>query len=648
MKSLKSQIEFIDKKLLVLYGFDGIIDYTHSICISDPDILPIDLSKLNELIDEFRKIFHAKNFSLHKTQYKILTKSQAVCMLKTCLEITSVPYDVSLKQKKKYLRLLLKNNILDDYINSLKMSENRTLISKPLLDNNNNNEIDYGNNYKLREVPPNSKIIVQPFTGSSLGLKENENNNEIDYSNNYKLREAPPNPNPNPNPKIIVQPFTGSSSGLKEYAEIKTITKEKLNNSIKKINKFEYVIVPKKLLNSKSNCIKINMKNCDLSNNILKSFCVKFVSKEINSQPNISEYFVSELIKNISFEVIIGGNIPNWSGKFVNNANCIVDNIILPLNCLKHHIVYLNLTNIDPIVNLLENFELEISGEYVDLYSEIENSLQSNLIEQIICVDNKYNFLRIMSGMAGNANREYLSIDEFNYKYLLKINSSSVTDEIKLNSKKDITNESEFIGKSVIINDIEGYEIVKFKIGFDICYIEKALSYGYDFVCWKKSDSFENMGNYYRKKIYKNKFSHNYKIKICGDYVYNRSEYIDSIDLIEIMIGNMNFYNFDEFKLSYFMNDIKIDHDIKFTLSNNIIKINLDSYHLYTINTVLHIGLEFISSSSKEPIIDEIYTLVNNYIWSNKYILEFNNKFKKNKKINFIPNILNIQNIQNI
>ena len=101
MKSLKLQIEFIDKKLIVLYGFKGITDYSYSISTSESDIIPIDLVKLNELIVEFRKIFHAKNFSLHKTQYKILTKSQAICLLKTCLEITSIPFDMSLKQKKK-------------------------------------------------------------------------------------------------------------------------------------------------------------------------------------------------------------------------------------------------------------------------------------------------------------------------------------------------------------------------------------------------------------------------------------------------------------------------------------------------------------------------------------------------------------------
>ena len=56
MKSLKLQIEFIDKKLIVLYGFKGITDYSYSISTSESDIIPIDLVKLNELIVEFRTV----------------------------------------------------------------------------------------------------------------------------------------------------------------------------------------------------------------------------------------------------------------------------------------------------------------------------------------------------------------------------------------------------------------------------------------------------------------------------------------------------------------------------------------------------------------------------------------------------------------
>jgi len=130
MKSLEEQIKFIDKKLLELYGIKGVTDYATSICISDCENLPINLIKLNELMTEFREIFHAKNFNLHKTQYKINTKSQAVCLLKTCLEVTSIPFDISLSKNKKYLRLFFKNNILEKYINTLKMSEKRSLTKK--------------------------------------------------------------------------------------------------------------------------------------------------------------------------------------------------------------------------------------------------------------------------------------------------------------------------------------------------------------------------------------------------------------------------------------------------------------------------------------------------------------------------------------
>jgi hypothetical protein len=72
MKHLKDQIKFIDAKLLPIYGFKNLLDYSHIINITDTNDLLIDLAKLNGLIDEFRKIFHSKNFSLYK---KLNTKS---------------------------------------------------------------------------------------------------------------------------------------------------------------------------------------------------------------------------------------------------------------------------------------------------------------------------------------------------------------------------------------------------------------------------------------------------------------------------------------------------------------------------------------------------------------------------------------------
>jgi hypothetical protein len=467
--------------------------------------------------------------------------------------------------------------------------------------------------------------------------KDELNNKNV---NRYEIRggKTPP-------PDMIVQPF-----GLKEYKKQKIITKEELNNNIKKITNFEYITMPKNIFNG--HYIQINMKNYELADKILKSFCIKFISKELNSQPIISEHFILEIVKNITFEVKIGGKSGNWSGKFINGINCIIDNILLPINCLEYHSVYLELKNIVSIVNLFENLELVILGEYVDLYSEINNTLQTNMIEQVICIEDKYNIVRIMCGMAGNRFGEYISLDKFNFITFEKaeygtdldldleeqMRLEKYTNELNmtiLHLKKDIVKESNiFVGKPLIINEIEGFEIINFKSGYNIKYVDKALTYGYDFVCWCKCDSFENIENYYRKIIYKNKFSHNYKIKIYDNIRYD-SDQFDSIDQIEIIIDNMNFDKFDEPKLFYYINDKKIDHKIKFNIFNNIIKINLDSKHLIIYNDTIYIGLEFITNSPDEPIKNKILFLTKKFIWSNKYIIKIKKHFEN--QLEFVP-----------
>lgn len=204
-----------------------------------------------------------------------------------------------------------------------------------------------------------------------------------------------------------------------------------------------------------------------------------------------------------------------------------------------------------------------------------------------------------------------------------------------LNLKEDIVKESNsFIGKPLIINNIEGFEIIDFKCGYNIKYIDKVLTYGYDFVCWCKCDSFENMKNYYRKIICKNKFSHNYKIKICDNNGYD-SDKIDSINQIEIIIDNRNLDNFNELKLFYCMNDKKIDHKIKFNICNNIIKIDLDSKHLNILNNKYYIGLEFITNLPDEPIKNKILLLTKKFIWSEKYIIKIRKHFEN--QLEFVP-----------
>lgn len=121
-----------------------------------------------------------------------------------------------------------------------------------------------------------------------------------------------------------------------------------------------------------------------------------------------------------------------------------------------------------------------------------------------------------MSGMACNGFAEYLSLNEFNYLRSTE-NGSKLQYEINVKNKSknklEIIKESNlFEGTPIIYNDIEGYEIIDFKSGFNQEYVNLVLSYDYDFVCWKKCESFDDT-YYYRKLINKNKFSHNYKIK---------------------------------------------------------------------------------------------------------------------------------------
>ena len=106
--------------------------------------------------------------------------------------------------------------------------------------------------------------------------------------------------------------------------------------------------------------------------------------------------------------------------------------------------------------------------------------------------------------MGGNVYSEFLPLDEFNYFYSgkndLGIDCQKNINTKKNKPKKDIINESnKFVGNPLIIGDIEGYEIIDFKLGFDLNYINLALKYDYDFICWKKCDSFENVDNYYKR-----------------------------------------------------------------------------------------------------------------------------------------------------
>lgn len=127
MKLILDQIIFLDKKLLPLYGFKSIDDYNTK--ISENQITPTVLSGLNEIIKEWKKYYVLKDFSLHKTNFTISNTKHAMSFLKKCLTVTMVPYEYTIIKKIKWMRLISRNNILNNYIDN-KMTEIRDCILK--------------------------------------------------------------------------------------------------------------------------------------------------------------------------------------------------------------------------------------------------------------------------------------------------------------------------------------------------------------------------------------------------------------------------------------------------------------------------------------------------------------------------------------
>lgn len=117
MKSIEKQIEFIDKKILPIFGVKNITDYQKNICLDNIDNLV--LQNLNNIIKEFRDIFPVKDFSLHKTNYIIKTTDHAFNFLKKMLDISCVPYELNKNNGKKIMRLLPENKILINYIKNM-------------------------------------------------------------------------------------------------------------------------------------------------------------------------------------------------------------------------------------------------------------------------------------------------------------------------------------------------------------------------------------------------------------------------------------------------------------------------------------------------------------------------------------------------
>lgn len=493
MKSLKEQIEFIDTKLLVLYGFKGITDYAHSISMTDPELNKIDLTKLNESIPEFRKIFHAKNFSLHKTDYKIQTESQAVCLLKTCLEVTSIPFDVSLKKNKRTLRLISKNNVLDNYIISLKMSENGT----------------FTNTTVLKDA---SKIVLE---------KEQSESNTI-LKHLISTQDKPILKKEESSAGTFVTPLLTSkiepaNSSQKQYEEPETITKQMLNESIKTRMGYNIAIGLNsqmyKIYRMEKNIV-IDLKSYGLNNKSISSCKVKIKSKVIGGKPVISQEFIDTIITDINYELWMGGTLI-YEDRFINGQDIIINNFIIVSKCLTHHSIELRFSNINKISNYLDMLEIEFDVTHVKFYVGIDNKLTyNNLIHQQIVHNGLYNDLRFTHGMSGLRYHPYLTEEEY---LELKNGKQNIFKEPKyLDTEIEKSGAKVFTGLG-ILKEFTGLELFKYEEeqfkSVENGYVTKK----YDFITWtNKYEIHIDALPYYKLILENNVYIHCWDFYITG------------------------------------------------------------------------------------------------------------------------------------
>jgi len=138
MKDKLKQIKFVDQILLPIYGIKDITDYQSKVSLNDLKKNPNILLDLNKHLDVLKENFHAKDFNFHKTNNKVQTLTQAMGILKKCLEATNIMYEIINISKINHLRLIPKNNILDQYINMKKTTnfseirENKTELMQNL------------------------------------------------------------------------------------------------------------------------------------------------------------------------------------------------------------------------------------------------------------------------------------------------------------------------------------------------------------------------------------------------------------------------------------------------------------------------------------------------------------------------------------
>ena len=573
MKTLDSQIKFIDIQLLPLFEINGIIDYEKVIYVSNPNKNNINITKFNELITEFKEVFHAKNFSLHKTNYKIETKNQAVCVLKKCLEVASVPFSIFFKSKEKCMRLIPENKILINYIKTKEMSENRTYGEK--------------SEFQTNEIYQDE-------------MAEDVSDEELLALYNKKKC-------------------------------IRSISKEDINDNIKKTYNHEITIPCHDLLRSENfnDCLEIDFKSYDLQNKNYSSIELDLCFKSYNDVSMMK--FTENIMEEMYYMITCGGGCIIES-KFYNNKNLLFsNNVILLSQYLAYHSVQIRLCKISKIQHILKYLEIKIKCKCVTFYNTLHDKLKldSTMTEQLIYDEysKKYNVIRTMSGMSGIIYAEYFPTQQF-YKFL---NTNTNTNNNKktnntyapiIKKKSDIYDEEIIKGNAIKINNIDGFNITNAN---ELAPIKTISMYDYDFATWEQHSEMLSDSLFYYKQNKKNKIIHTYSINLSPnmcDTISDLNIIIPKLSEIKEQLQSVTFHTHTGY--TGFSRNLFEQKDSTFSANwaivNDMLKFNLDNKHINIIGMTYKLTLTFVNECYDRQISDNYIVLfMRKFMWNYKY-----------------------------
>ena len=400
MKSLENQIIFLDTILLPLFGFKNITDYTTIFNMTTFKKNNTALTKINDKIDEFKKVFAVKNFNMHKTEYKIKTHEQAFNMLKKCLEITSVQYRIKTVKNTKQLRLISTNNMLKMYIEK---------------------------NYRMAEIRTNDKNPKE-ISGSEIASEwmvsalDTDNFNKIDNLLTYDEL---------------------SKQIKKEYTRTFTV-------------KPQYLVVKSGVMREITR-LEIDLWNYELKDKNIKSIKLDIKSISDNGNELLSDNFINQHFSTATYNLMIGG-ASVYDSLYPADGELIPKNFILLNEHQNVHNSCMVISNTNHLLYPCLDFVITVT--YVEFYKELNDKIKKCGVHQYIQKDNGLiNLLTTAYNMAGLRFTEYITKDNFD-KVIKHVNVGTQINNTDITIKKNI----DIPGKKISIGKLHGFELKRDEI----------------------------------------------------------------------------------------------------------------------------------------------------------------------------------------